>query len=132
MARSRRSGPPPAKRPDTGPTKAVGLAVNTTQWQGPLPPPAALSGFNDVVDGGAERIFSEWEKETAHRRKYEHRALTAQISERIGSRILAFLFSAIALGTAGYVGMHGHDWLAGVIATTTIVGVVTAFLAHRK
>lgn len=58
-------------------------------------------------------------------------ALWAQMCERAGSRILAFIFAMAALGGAVYMGINGHDWVAGVLGTTTIGMVVTAFVAGK-
>lgn len=103
----------------------------TAHWQGPLPPPAALQAFDAVVENGASRIFAEWESETSHRRIIEKRALTAQIWENILSRVFAFVFAGGALCGAIYLGTQGHDWLAGVIATSTIGLVIGGYLGTR-
>lgn len=44
--------------------KIVNIA---TQYQGPIPPPAMLAQYTDVIENGAERIFSIFEKQTSHR-----------------------------------------------------------------
>lgn len=49
------------------------IEMQSHSWQGPLPPPAALSGFDAVVPGLAERIAKAWEDESEHRREIERR-----------------------------------------------------------
>ena len=106
-------------------------ASQTSLWQGPLPPPAAVAEFNSVVENGAERIFAEWEAEANHRRNLEHRALTAEIVERVGSRLLAFVFVLTALAGSVFLGFYGHDVLAGTIGTTTIGLVLASFIYNN-
>ena len=97
-------------------------------WHGPLPPPDALRSFNEIIPNGADRIVSQWEQETEHRRRFEQKALSSQIFERIASRVMALVFSLTALGGAIYLGIIGHDWLAGTIGTTTIGVVISAYV----
>ena len=39
----------------------------SSSFQGPLPPPNILQGYDDVVPGLASKIVAQWEAETAHR-----------------------------------------------------------------
>jgi hypothetical protein len=32
-------------------------------WQGPLPPPAVLQGYKDLLPDGPDRVFKQWERE---------------------------------------------------------------------
>lgn len=38
-------------------------------FSGPLPPPEVLRGYNDVLPGAAERIFTMAEAQAEHRRR---------------------------------------------------------------
>ena len=53
---------------ESSPTNAV--LVSQQRWQGPLPPPDILSAYN-VVENGAERLFSMIEKQSDHRMRIE-------------------------------------------------------------
>src|SRR3990172_8085462 len=55
--------------------------VQLQQWSGPLPAPADLEQFNQIIPNGAERILAMSEKEQAHRINYETTGLTATIQE---------------------------------------------------
>ncbi|WP_158285483.1 DUF2335 domain-containing protein [Azospirillum sp. A26] len=100
-------------------------------WSGPLPSPVALEHYKQLVPDGAERIFTEWEAESAHRRISERRALTAEICERLGSRILAFLFAIGALLVASFCAWIGQPWPAAVIGGATIAAVVAAMVQKK-
>ena len=43
----------------------------------------------------------------------------------------SMIFAIFALACATYLGSLGHTWLAGTIATTTILGVISALLTSR-
>ncbi|MBX9844174.1 MAG: DUF2335 domain-containing protein [Xanthobacteraceae bacterium] len=53
-----------------------------TSWSGPLPHPATLQAFDEVVRGGAERIFRQFEIEAEHRRNLESYRASPDISQR--------------------------------------------------
>lgn len=103
-----------------------------SQWSGPLPSSESIDRFNQVADHGGDRIIAEWEAEAAHRRAFERRALTAEITERILGRIFAFVFAMGALGTAAWCAYLGHPGAASVIGGATIAAVVAALVYQGK
>ena len=48
------------------------------QYSGPIPPPDALKGYEDVCPGSADRILAMAEREAVHRHKYETEVLEIQ------------------------------------------------------
>ena len=117
--------PLPPQRQNNAPQ----LVQHTQQWQGPLPPPAALEQFDRIVPNGAERIFAMVEQEQAHRIKYEAGKLAASTSDfRRGSWMgfsLAVLCVVGATVTA-YIGAHAAVSVA--LVGVPIMGVVVKFL----
>ncbi len=100
-------------------------------WSGPLPPPTALSAFDDIVENGAERVFRQFEAEAEHRRSLERDAAATDRRLAFLSRALAGAFAFAALGTAVFALFIGAHIAAAVIGGGTIAAVVTAFLAGR-
>jgi uncharacterized membrane protein len=129
---------PPARRPtpprNPPPQQPNGQVarVESQSWAGPLPPPAILEGFNQVTENGAERIFQQWELETAHRRKMEERDFRWSVAEGFFGKTLAFIFVVLALGLAAYAVFMGANWLAAFLAAGTIASVVAAFIATNR
>jgi uncharacterized membrane protein len=108
------------------------LSATQTQWKGPLPPPAVLREFDVLVPNGAERIFAQFEKESAHRRDCEEKQLKFLIRDsRIGQG-LAGLYALCAFGVTAYAISIGANWVAGVLGGGTIVGGIVAFLRQKK
>lgn len=132
---------PPARRPtpprhksqpnDNGQNGGI-ARMESHQWAGPLPPPSILEQFNEVAENGAERIFQQWEAESAHRRSMERRDLKWAIAEGFFGKSLAFLFVAGALALAAFAISQGATWLAAFLAAGTIASVVWAFVATNR
>ena len=45
-------------------------------WNGHMPPPEIVRGYNDAVPNGGERVFNQFELEADHRRKMQWRGQT--------------------------------------------------------
>lgn len=58
----------------------------TEQYSGPLPDPRALSQYDQVVPGAAERIIQAFEDESRHRRQLEQRAVEATVDDAEADR----------------------------------------------
>lgn len=101
-------------------------------FQGPLPPPAMLEHYGRIIPNGPERMMALLEKQTDHRVNMEAKLVESKISvTRTGQRMAFFLslfFGSIAL----FLGYTGHEWLAGTIATTTIVGLAVVFVLGKE
>jgi uncharacterized membrane protein len=50
-------------------TPARRRVFEATSFSGPLPPPDAMTAYNEVVPGLAREIADQWKAETAHRHK---------------------------------------------------------------
>ena len=61
-------------------SRSVEIVSTTTSWRGPLPPPAVLRQYDDVLPGSAERIMRTMEERASHRIQAENRRI--QIEER--------------------------------------------------
>lgn len=62
---------PPGRDPNS-------VFVAESSWQGPLPPPEILQGYEAAFPGAAERILRMAEDQGAHRRDMEKQALGIQ------------------------------------------------------
>lgn len=111
--------------------ETTGLALERTLHVGPLPPADEIAAIGLIVPNGAERIMAMAEADARHVRIMQSRALNFEFVERIFRRLLAFLFASSGLCGTVYLAMNNHDWVAGTLGTTTIVGVVTALMVGR-
>jgi uncharacterized membrane protein len=105
--------------------------IVSTSWVGPLPPRAVLREFDELVPNGAERIFSQFEAEAAHRRDCEDKQVRFSIRDAHIGQFLAGLYAVLAFSVAAYAIHRDAYWVASIIGGTTIVGGIIAFLRLR-
>jgi uncharacterized membrane protein len=126
MAETREVDPAPPRQDSSETLVAI------QSWEGPLPAPETLERFEAIVPGAAKTIIEEWQAETRHRRKFEHRSLWLQFLEQMSGRLLGFLFALAALALAGYAAHIGTPWVAGVVGSGTIASVVWALVSSHR
>jgi uncharacterized membrane protein len=102
---------PPAKQPNQLNTGAHNpkLMAQSQHWAGPLPPPDALSHFNDIIENGAERIMTMVEQEQAHRIDHDKTVLVATINDTKRGHWIGGLICVLSIAGAvftSYIGVH--------------------------
>jgi uncharacterized membrane protein len=101
-------------------------------YQGPLPPPAMLRSYDDVVPGTAERIVAMAEREQQHRHRWEREALSADRWYAMVS-LTAGWSVAVALAMAAAAAGIWGDWRVGVaLAATSATGMVWKLVQGRS
>ena len=102
---------------------------------GPLPHPEILAQYEEVLPGAAERIFTNAESQSAHRRKVEMTLVTTATSSVKHESNRAYL--GLASGTivaiililcGAFLVYNGHDWGGTTLVVATIVGLVGIFV----
>ena len=91
-----------------------------------------LRGYEEVLPGAADRIFTLMEQQSAHRQGLENMALDRGSRARDRGQVFAFvLCAAVIIGGFGAIYL-GHS-LAGMAAILIAIGGVAAtFLAIRQ
>ena len=79
------------------------------------------------------------ERTLVHKQAMEQQIVAAQIAEATGEHALlqrgqlcALVVVLAALAAGAWTAQTGHEIAAGILGTTGIAGVVTAFLADRR
>ena len=129
--RPHRNNPPARQEPGPQEPRQPEI-VRQDFWQGPLPPPAILDQFRQMVPDAPERIFAQWEQEATHRRRIEERSLTGNLRTVRFGQVGAISFSLLCLGVSGLGFWLGYPVEASAITCTTVLGVVGAFLYQRR
>jgi uncharacterized membrane protein len=97
--------------------EAVMHAVEISSYSGPLPHPDILRSFEEIIPGAAQRIFTQFEEQSSHRREMEARVISSgAFSQRLGTVSASF---------AGLIGVSGGIWLAH--EGKSVVGLATLF-----
>ena len=110
------------------------LTVSAHESDAPILPMVQIERLQQICPERVPWVFDETTKEGNYRRKELVRLNTLTFIERVGGIISGFAIGCTALFTSYHLAMAGHDWVAGVIGGTTVVGLVSAFLigVHRK
>lgn len=118
--------------PEASLEKEKRLVAVRAQWEGPLPPPALLGAYNDVVENGAERVFQQFEKEADHRRNIEKSTHDAVVRDILIGKIFAIVFALSALLFAAFAVAYGAEWAAVIVGGGAIGTIVLAFLNKQN
>lgn len=106
--------------------------LQVQQWSGPLPAPADLEKFNQIIPNGAERILAMAEKEQGHRIEYEKTGLTATVRESRRGQILGAIISVVAIGGAIFTAYIGAHWaVSAALVGVPVLGIVRAIVRPR-
>ena len=111
---------------------SISIAKSETSFSGPIPPPALMKGYEDVIPGSAERILKMAEEQSAHRRSLESQVIPNQIVESKRGQIFGFILAVLGFITTVILGFLGLQIAAGVVAGTSILGVVYAFVLGKR
>lgn len=129
---SRRGSPPPSAQPSGAPQES-GRVIQAAQWHGPLPPPASLRAFDEIIEGGAERILQMAEKEQAHRIHAEQQVVTGEIRANRRGQILGATIAALAVVGAVLTAWMGAPWPVPVaLVSVPVLGIVHTIVNGRR
>lgn len=110
------------------------LAVEASySFMGPIPPPAILAGYNDVIPNGADRVIRMAEKEQAHRHDIETTIVSKESFEKRVGLVFAFILALSVLGVSSYLLIFTEK--SGYGLTVFIIelgGLVWAFLGAKQ
>ena len=96
-------------------------------WDAPLPPPALLEQYDQVVPGLAKEIAERAKVEAGHVRKHEEESLRASIRYHARGQWMGFVAVMAIIGLAAFALWMGSTWVAG-IATSIVVGTAAVFV----
>lgn len=114
------------------------VSVVEERHSGPLPAPRQLREYEEIVPGGAERIFQMAEREQLQRHAVQNSDVQfregafshVQARENRGQKI-AFILCLIILGMGGYLIGTGHAGLGTTLMMATLASVASVFLLGR-
>lgn len=112
----------------------VAVAINTTisEFRGPLPPPAILRGYEEIVPGAAGKIVEWADSERQHRHQMEGLMVRATTKRDLRGQIFAAIVAMGGFGLAAYALNLGHPFVATLITALDLGGIVTAFIYGRR
>ncbi len=118
---------PPATRQTTLVSSETSLKESIS-WSGPIPPPSALQGYENIIPGSANRILEMAEKQTEHRIELEKIVIQGDTTRSYVGLIAGFILSAMVIVGGIYLISTGHDWAGGVLVGLDLVGLASVFV----
>ena len=100
------------------------------RWEAPLPPPALLEQYDQVVPGLAREIAEEAKAEASYLREHEDRALKVSIRYHARGQWMGFAAVMGIVGLAAFALWMGAEWVAG-IAASIVVGTAAVFVLGK-
>lgn len=107
------------------------IVVAHHAFQGPLPPPDLLRGYQDILPDAPERIFQLTEKEFSHRQRMEEKALDGAIGRDKRGQYFGLGATLFTVACATLLGLTGHEVLAGTVIGT-VVAVAGIFVIRQR
>ena len=125
---------PPQAKPLLETDKAHQKIVSQShQWSGPLPPPAALQHFNEIIPNGAERIMKMVEEEQAHRVSYESSMLAATIQDTKRGHWMGWSISIISVvGALASIYLAASPLVSAALVGVPLISIVHAIMKSKS
>jgi uncharacterized membrane protein len=101
--------------------------ITASRFSGPVPPPAVLGQYEEILPGSAERILSMAENEQSHRHYYDNGLLGLFTR----GQWFAFILGLAAIGAGTYLLSIGQD-LGGFTSLILGLGPIIAALLFRR
>lgn len=108
------------------------LTLRRSSHSGPLPSFETLDGYEQTLPGAADRVFKMAENQQEHRIGMEKMVVRRQLNQSGTGQWMAFILAVLFLASGVYLGLEGHDWLAGGIVGSTLIGLVTVFIRGKS
>ncbi|MDX1950616.1 MAG: DUF2335 domain-containing protein [Verrucomicrobiota bacterium] len=98
----------------------------------PLPHPAELAAYDQIIPNGADRIMKMAENQAAHRIAIENKVISSQQSQAFFGQVCGLVIGLSGLAMATFAAVSGQPVFGGVIGGTTLVSLVGTFVYSRK
>lgn len=100
-------------------------------WSGPMPPPNALAGYEEILPGAADRILRMAEASLHGRVKREDRLVDAGIELRRSGLNYAFLIALACIAASAMFFGIGREWAGTVFLSMPVMLLVRSFLRRQ-
>ncbi|MDU7314310.1 MAG: DUF2335 domain-containing protein [Prevotella bivia] len=105
--------------------RAICAMEEHKSFRGPLPAPEDFNAYKVVLPDAPERILRMAEKQLEHRINTETKIVDAGLKESKYGQVIGAVIVLVCLAGSVFLGMNGHDWLAGsMVAIIATVGTI--------
>ncbi len=104
------------------------LVAYKASYSGPLPHPETLKKFEEIVPGSANRIITQFEEQSQHRRMLETKVIHNDIFLSKMGLLAGFIIGLLAVSGGVYTALLGHEMAGGFIGSAGLIGLVSVFV----
>lgn len=108
------------------------LSQTSVEFMGPLPPPAMLKAYEESHPGCAERILRMAEAEQRNIHQIQQKLLDQPHQYSVITNINGAVVALAGIGASAYVTVNGYPWAGAALFSTTLLGIVIAFIKSRR
>lgn len=101
-------------------------------YQGDMPHPDILKGYNQLYPKAAEMIIQNGIKESEHRRKMEEKYLTGNIHSHQLGQVLGFIVALAIVAGGVFLIYKNHPITGSMLSGTTAIGVIGLFTGNSN
>ena len=108
------------------------IALSQTTTDAPFLPVEQMEKLKELDPSRIDWVFEQTQIESEFRRSEERRVNTFVFIERMVGLLLALCIGLSGLGAAYLTALAGHDMTASIFGGTTLVGLVSTFIAGKS
>ncbi len=108
------------------------VEYQTSTFDGPLPHPEILAGYEKILTGAADRILKMAEEQSKHRRELEASVVHSNITNEKNGMKLAFIITVLFIILSGIL-IYFDKTIAGYLTLgTVIIGHAYNYINQKK
>lgn len=111
--------------------RGVRVAMKSERYAGPMPKPEHLRQYDEIVPGAARIIVDEFQANSRHSRLMSELGLRGAIDRDKRAQWIAGGLVLIGFLLVYLLADRGYPWVAGGVATTLLVAVLTGYLTGQ-
>lgn len=101
-------------------------------YQGDLPHPKILEGYNELYEDAAKLIITNGIEESKHRRSMEQKHMESLFKERRIGQYLGFILALVMTCVGGYLISSGQTVAGSLLSGITALGIIGLFTGNNK
>lgn len=135
MAKTSRGQQPTVQRQAAAPPASGGMQtteIRASVTSSPFPDPDLIQRYEDVLPGGADRVFTLIEVQSAHRQQLERSNLRWATIRSFGGLIAGFIIALVGLIISGKVIIDGQAVAGTILGSGDLLALVSLFVFGQR